>query len=104
MWLVILQAINDYQDGQMLEAALTDLAGAVGGQEMFGLIGGGTLMLVLYLASDGGMATPAVVMTLVGGLLISTLPPGYQTMAQVVIFLGLAAGVWAVLRKYALEP
>lgn len=93
--------LSDYTDGKMLEAALADLAGALGGQTSFGLIVGALLMLSFYLASNGGIATPATLTALSGGILIASLPPGFQQMAQVIIFLGLAAAVWSALGRFA---
>jgi hypothetical protein len=101
MQATILLQLSDYTDGGLLDAALADLAGAVGGQASFGLIVGSVLMLAFYLASSGSLATPATLTALSGGILIASLPPGYGTMAQVVIFLGLAAAVLAALNKYA---
>lgn len=83
-----------------LACSLDDLAASVGGQIVFGLLAATVLLTSFYIASDGGLATPAVLTVLCGGFLISALPPAYQTMAQVVIFVGLAAGVMAGLDKY----
>lgn len=96
----LLQNITHYTDGKMFEAALADLAAAVGGQEVFGLLVGAVLMLAFYLASNGGMASVAALTALSGGLLIASLPPGFQRVAQVVIFLGLVAAVYALIDKF----
>lgn len=98
--LVVAASLSDYTSGGLLDAALNDLAAAVGGQQVFGLLVGGAVMLSFYLASNGGLATPATLTALSGGLLIAALPPGYRSIAQVIIFLGLAAAMMTVLVKY----
>lgn len=85
----------------MLECALGDLAASVGGQSMFALLGGGVLIFSYYKASGGSLATPSVMLLLLGGLMLPVLPTHYQTMAQVVMFLGLVGAILAGLQKYA---
>jgi len=41
--------LGDYTDGGLLDAALSDLAAAVGGDAVFGLLVGGVLLLSFYL-------------------------------------------------------
>ena len=100
MMLHTILQLGDYTSGGLLEAALTDLSAAVGGDAVFGLLVGGVLMLAFYLASNGGLATPATLTALVGGILIPALPPGFGRIAQVIIFLGLVAAIMAGLEKY----
>lgn len=92
--------LSDYTSGGLLEAALNDLAAAVGGDGVFGLLAGGVLIMSFYLASSGGLATPAVLTALVGGLMIPVLPAGFARMAQVIIFLGLVAALLAGLDRW----
>jgi len=99
MMAATLLQLSDYTSGGLLEAALNDLAAAVGGQEMFGLLVGGALLLTFYVASGGGLATPAVFTALSGGVMISTLPPQFRGMAQVIIFLGLVAATLGLFDK-----
>jgi len=84
----------------MLEWSLGELGAAFGGEAAFGFMAGGVLLLSFYLASDGGLAAPATLTALVGGVLVAALPAGYQSMAQVVIFLGLVAALLAGFRAY----
>jgi len=79
------------------------LVAATGGEGMFGFLVGSTLIAGLWLAGDGGLATPATVTVLLGGLLFPTLPPKYLGIARVVTFLGLAAALLAGIEKYYLE-
>lgn len=85
----------------MLSWTLGELGAAFGSPEAFAFLAGGTLLLSFYLASNGGLAAPATLTALIGGVLIASLPAGYQSMGQVVIFLGLVAALLAGFRKYA---
>lgn len=97
--LLQLSCYTDNPQG-MLACALSDLAGAVGGQSMFALLGGGTILLAYYKASGGSLATPSVMLFLLGGLMIPSLPSQFQTMAQVLMFLGVVGAVLAGMKKY----
>jgi len=84
----------------MLEWSLGELGAAFGGPEVFAFLAGGVLLLSFYIASNGGLAAPATLTALVGGVLIASLPAQYQSMGQVVIFLGLVAALLAGFRTY----
>lgn len=99
MNLLQLACYTDNPQG-MLTCALDDIAAAVGGQAMFALLGGGTLIFAYYKASGGSLATPSVMLFLLGGLMIPSLPAQFQTMAQVLMFLGLVGAILAGLKKY----
>jgi len=92
--------LHDYIDGGLLDAALGDLAAAVGGDGVFGLLVGGGVLFSFYLASDGGLATPSVMTALFGGVLFGTLPAGFARIGQVVIFVGLVAAIFGLLDKF----
>lgn len=85
------------------ECALPQLVAAVGSEQMFGLLIGGSLIAGLWLAGEGDLATPATVTVLVGGVLFPLLPGGYLGIARTVAFVGLVAALLAVLEKYYLE-
>lgn len=87
----------------LLTCALDDLVGAAGGDALFGVLIGGTALFALWWVSDGDLALPAVVAILSGALLTSVLPSEYDTIAKTVMFLGLAAGIYAVGKTYVLE-
>jgi len=56
--LLLLQtALDDYLDGGLVEAALSDIVGAVGGEATFGALVGGTVVTSFWLAGDGDLAT-----------------------------------------------
>lgn len=84
----------------LLSCALGDLAASVGGQAVFGLLAGGLILTSFYVASNGGLATPATLTAITGAILVGALPPAYQGMAMIIIFLGIAGGLLATLSKF----
>lgn len=88
--------------GDRLGCAFNDFAGATGGEAMFGLLLGGALLLAFYVASDGSVAVPAVILTLTGAFLVPILPVQVAGIAGTVIIMGLGAGIFAGLRRYTL--
>jgi hypothetical protein len=109
--LVPLQALDDYLgsggDGtgspDMLQAALDDLVAAAGGEAIFGVLIGGTLILSLWIAGDGDLATPSVITVLLGAIMFPLLPGTYLGIARVITFIGLTAATLAAVEKYYLE-
>lgn len=89
--------------GDRLQCAFTDFAAATSGEAVFGLLLGGSLLASFYVASDGSIAVPAVLLTLLGGVLIPILPGQLAGIAGTIIIMGLAAGIFAGLRRYTLE-
>jgi hypothetical protein len=97
-------ALGDYINGNdMLQAALDDLVFAAGGEAIFGLLVSGVLILSLWIAGDGDLATPSVTTVLVGAVMFPLLPGTYLTIARVITFVGLTAAVLAAVEKYYLE-
>jgi len=95
--------LNCYvSQGDRLACAFQDFASATSGEAMFGLLLGGALLLSFYVASDGSIAVPAVILTLSGAFLIPILPGQLAGIAGTVIIMGLAGGIFAGLRRYAL--
>jgi hypothetical protein len=88
---------------QWLQCALGDLAVQVGGEAAFGLLVGGGVIMSLYIV-DRSMATASVILILAGGFLIPTLPASYASMAGTLVVLGVAAGVFAIAKRYVLNP
>jgi len=88
-------------EGDRLQCIFTDLTAATGGEALFGLFLGGVLMTAFYIASNGSIAVPALVLTLTGAVLVPMLPGNVSGMAGTIIILGLAAAVFAALRRYA---
>jgi len=94
--------LSCYTDGDMLSCALEDLVASVGGEPQFGLLVGGVLILSLWIAGDGDLATPAVVTTLIGGLLFPILSPTFATIAQTIAFLGLVAALLSAFETFVI--
>jgi len=97
--------LEDYTEpgADLLVEAIADLTHAAGGEATFGVLVGGTLIMALWIAGDGDLATPAVVTVLVGSLMFPVLPAGYLGIARVISFLGLTAAILAALEKFYLE-
>jgi hypothetical protein len=88
----------------MLDACvLPQLVAAVGGQQLFGVLIGGSLIVGLWWAGEGDLATPATATVLVGGVMFPLLPASYLGIARTVALLGLAAMILAAVEKYYLE-
>jgi len=88
----------------LLGCALGDFASSLGGDIMFGLVIGGVAIFVLWQTSDHSIGLPAVFLMLGGAFIVSALPAQYVGMAQAIMVLGLAAALFAVARRYVLDP
>lgn len=100
-----LQALGCYtSQGDRLACVFTDLTAATGGEALFGLLLGGVLLLTMYIAPGGSVGLAAVMLTLVGVVLVPMLPGSVTGLAGTLIILGLAGGIFAGLRRYALPP
>jgi len=88
---------------QPVDCAVQDLQGAVFGEAIFGLLVSGLLITSFYVATNGGLAVPAVMMTILGGVLVSVIPPQYQSTVQIIIFVGLVSGLLALANKYLMQ-
>ena len=103
---VVLQSLGCYVDHPtaMVDACiLPQLVAAVGSESMFGFLVGGVLVAGLWLAGDGDLATPAVVVVLLGGVLLPTLAADHREIALAFVFVGTAAMIVAAIEKYYLE-
>lgn len=87
-----------------LECALGQQANALGSQITWGLVVGGMLILTFYIATDGGIAVPSMVTAILGGVMIPALPPAYQSMAMVIMFLGLVGAILSALARFVMQP
>ncbi len=105
MGLIPLQSIADscYFNGSAMTCLLDQLVAAFGGGGLFGALAGGVLFIVMYVAGDGGMATPTVAVILTGTVFIGMVPAGYQDLAMGVVVIGLTAAIWQVVQKYVLQ-
>jgi len=91
------------QSTTLLECSINSLQAAVFGPEIFGLLVSSVMILSFYVASGGRLAAASVLTATLGALFIGTLPPQYQTPAQMVMFLGLTVGLWAIAQRYMLR-
>jgi len=101
MWRYVAQLGCYTSKGDRLECIFSDLAAATGGEALFGLFLGGVLLTAFYIASNGSIAVPALVLMLTGAVLVPMLPGNVSGIAGTIIILGLAAAVFAALRRYA---
>lgn len=95
--------LDDYTGGPsgMLDAVAADLAAAVGGWGLLGLLIGGAVVYVSWEASpENSLALPAALTVLLGGALFPSLPGNYRSTAWAIIVVGLAAGFIAVGKRY----
>ena len=91
------------QNGDLWACFVADLGAAAGGELNFGLLVGGVLMLVFYIAGDGDIATPAILMILLSGIITPVLPGGLRQMAIGLMLMGIVVGGFAVARRYVLQ-
>lgn len=91
------------QGTDFLNTVLGELTGTMG-EAVFALFIAGFVFFFLYYASGGRFGVPAIVMTLAGAWLVRELPAQYQGTVSVIIILGLAGGMFAIMRRYFLRP
>lgn len=84
--------------------AFADLTAAFGGEGLFGLVVAGGVYLGGYKVADGDLVVPSVVLLLLGGLLVPSLPAQYQTFALTLMFAGSVVAVMQLLAKYVFSP
>jgi len=92
------------QGNDLMGCALDDWAASLGGDIMFGLIVGGVALFALWQVADHSVGLPAVMLILGGAFILPTLPAQFGSMAQAIMLVGLAAGLFAVARRYVLDP
>lgn len=93
-----------YLGSDALTCLIDQWINAFGGPELFGLLVASTIFIVMYIASDGSISVPAVAILLIGGPLIPLLPAQYSSLATTIVFIGLAAAVFAALQRYVANP
>jgi hypothetical protein len=97
--------INTWLQGDTWHQCIFEpAAGSVGGEPMFGLLVGATLIVSLYLAGSGDLATPTVVTLLLGSVLVPVLPGGMVGVAYGVVVAGVSGALIAIARRYVLDP
>lgn len=84
----------------MHTCAIDDLTAAFGGQGVFGLTVSALVFIGGYFITEGDIITPAIVLMLLGGTLVGSLPAQYQTLALTLMFAGGVGAVMQLLDKY----
>jgi hypothetical protein len=96
--------LDGISDGGLLEMLLGMLTSSFGGEGMFGVLVGGATLFAFYLAGEGDLAAPTVLLVLAGAFLWPVLPGAYAGFARSLLILGLASGFIAIGRRYVLDP
>jgi hypothetical protein len=99
-----LQGFQDSGGTNLLTLLLSTLVGAMGGDQTFGLLFGGTTLLAFWLAGNGDLAVPTILLVLAGPLLWSLLPGQFVGFARGLLVIGIAAGFLEIGRRYVLNP
>lgn len=80
--------------------ALADITAAFGGQGIFALMIAGLVFFAGYSVTDGDIVTPSVVLILLGGILIPSLPPQFRMLAATLMFAGGVGAVMQLLDRF----
>lgn len=107
----VLLALQSSEESYMLDCytnnplgmhwcALADITAAFGGQGVFGLTVGALVFVVGYFVTGGDIVTPSVVLLLLGGILVPSLPAQYHTLALTIMFAGAVGAVMQLLNRY----
>lgn len=103
--MMMMQSIGNscYFGGDALSCLLDQLVAAFGGEALFGILLGGVIFAVFWVAAEGDLATPTVALILSGTVIIAMVPANYQAIAGGVVLIGLAAALFQGLQKYVLS-
>jgi len=108
MWDIILQSAacnaSKWANASVHQCIFGPATQTTGGDPLFGLLVGGSVILSYYLASGGDLATPSVLTILFGGILAQVLPGGLVSVAWALAFTGLVGSIVAVSQRYILSP
>jgi hypothetical protein len=92
-----------YFGGDALSCLLDQLVAAFGGEALLGVLMGGVIFAVFWIASEGDLATPTVALILSGTVTIAMVPANYQRIAGGVVLIGIAAALFQAMQKYVLS-
>jgi hypothetical protein len=84
-------------EGDLAQCVMDGLFAAGPSPGLVGLVMVGTLVTSLYVAGDGDVVVPAVVMILLGAVALQTLPPSFRTLAYTLVVIG---GTVAIFTAY----
>jgi hypothetical protein len=89
--------------GDLIQCTFGDLGGAYGGDAVFGVVVSSFIVLAFYIAGNGDLATPTVLLILLGGVAAPLLPAQYIQAAQTIVVVGIATGLVSIGRRYVLS-
>jgi hypothetical protein len=88
-------------EGTATRCVIDGTFGAGPSPALIGLLIAGTLLVSLYIAGDGSVVVPAVVTILLGGALVSLLPPQFVTLAWSVMVIGTTVAIFAAIVRFS---
>jgi hypothetical protein len=95
-------SIDDLINGNWYDVIFGQVPGLIG-EPIFGLLIGGSVLLGFYVAGDGDLATPTVVLMLLASVMVPVLPGSAQSIAWAIAVVGSVAMMLAVARAYIFE-
>lgn len=100
---IFLQAceISQWTSGEWMSCIFDPVTGLIG-NGLFGILTAGTILASFWVAGNRSLAAPSVAMIIMSGLAVPILPASYQGIAWTVAFIGVAAGVFDLLRRWML--
>lgn len=104
MYGILLQSISDGPfDGNALQWLLDLLVRSFGGQALFGLLLSAVIFIVLYVATNGDLATPTVALVLIGTVTVPMVPSNYSRIAYGIVLMGLGGALLSVFKSYVMS-
>lgn len=87
-------------EGDLVECGIDAMFAAGPSPELVGFVLVGSLLTSLFIAGDGDIVVPAVVMILLGSVAVPTLPPEYTTFAYTVVVIGATVAMLAAYVRF----
>lgn len=87
-----------------LGCAIDGATAATRGAGIFAVLFMGTVLATNYLGGRQSLATPAVLMILLSGVVMSYLPGQFAGYGLTFIIIGVAGAFWTIAKKFVLEP
>lgn len=95
-----LSCIAQGTEGDLVDCGIDAMFAAGPSPELVGFVLVGSLLTSLFIAGDGDVVVPAVVMVLLGSVAVPTLPPEYTTYAYTVVVLGATVAMLAAYVRF----
>jgi len=87
-------------EGDLAQCTLDGLFAAGPSPALVGLVMSGTLLTSLYIAGDGDIVVPAVVMILLGSIAVPALPPQFTIYAYTVVVIGSVVAMFSAYIRF----